>query len=219
MKTWTNPYVALVLAILGLSASVLSAQFEGATDVHSHHHMMVQTTYRLVDYKLPRIQLVREDGKSVSFVEEMNDGRPVVLNFIYTTCTTICPVTSHTFAELQNKLGGGRERVHMVSISIDPEQDTPEVLAKYAKRFEAGGQWQFYTGTMDASIAAQRAFDVYRGDKMNHNPVTFIRNAPDKLWLRIDGFAKSDELIGALRDMGIPKDGTPSDTQLSRDVF
>lgn len=206
MKTLTNPYFALIFAILGLSASVLSAKFGDAASMHSHHLAVEQTKYQIADYRLPQIHLMREDGTNVYFSEELNDGRPVILNFIYTTCTTICPLTSHTFAELQDKLGSELRRVHMVSISIDPEQDTPAVLARYAKRFGAGRQWQFYTGTMDASIAVQRAFDVYGGDKMNHNPVTFIRIAPGKPWLRIDGFAKSDELFSALRDMATSKE-------------
>ncbi len=200
MKTWTNPYVALALAVVGLSASVISAAVEDTLARHAHHHVTEQTTHAVAAYTVPRIQLVREDGKNVSFAEELNDGRPVILNFIYTTCTTICPLTSHTFAELQDKLGNARDRVHMVSISIDPEQDTPAVLSKYAEKFGAGTQWHFYTGTVEASITAQRAFDVYRGDKMTHNPVTFIRVAPDKPWLRIDGFAKAGELLSALQD-------------------
>lgn len=212
MKTWTNPYVALVLAIVGLSASVLSAGFEEAADPHGHHHMMMQqTTHRMENYKVPDIKMVREDGASVSLAHELNDGRPVILNFIYTTCTTICPVTSHIFAELQDKLGSGRDQVHMVSISIDPEQDTPAVLSKYAQKFGAGAQWRFYTGTIDASITAQRAFDVYRGDKMTHNPVTFIRIAPEQPWLRIDGFAKAAELLGALQDAPDQAEGQAPD--------
>jgi len=201
MKTLANPFKLLALSLLGLSSSVLGAEIGDTATMHSHHHMMEQTKYQMVDYKLPQIQLVRDDGTNVSFIEELNDGRPVILNFIYTTCTTICPLTSHTFEELQDKLGSERSRVHMVSISIDPEQDTPAVLAKYANKFGADKQWRFYTGTKDASIAAQRAFNVYRGDKTNSNPVTFIRAASDKPWLRIDGFAKSDELLRALRDM------------------
>lgn len=170
-----------------------------------HHHVAEQTRYRLADYKLPAIRLTRADGKSVLLSEEFDDGRPVVLNFIYTTCTTICPVSSHIFSELQDKLGRQRTQVHMASISIDPEQDTPEVLARYAERFGAGQEWQFYTGTMEASIAVQRAFDVYTGDKMDHNPTTFIRSAPGKLWLRIDGFANADELLQVLRNNSTSK--------------
>ena len=175
--------------------------------MHAHHHMMMeQTKHQLADYKLPQIQLVREDGKNISLIEELNDGRPVILNFIYTACTTICPLTSRTFEDLQDKMGKEREQVHMVSVPIDPEQDTPAVLAKYANKFAAGRQWHFYTGTVEASIAVQRAFEVYRGDKMDHNAVTFIRAAPGKPWLRVEGFAKSDELLRGLRDMESSKE-------------
>lgn len=176
-------------------------------DMHAHHHMMMapaetqKTKHQMADYKLPQVRLVRDDGKNVSLDEELSDGSPVIMNFIYTACTTICPLASRTLEELQDKLGSERDHVHMVSVSVDPEQDTPAVLAKYAKRFSAGDQWHFYTGTVEASIATQKAFNIYTGDKMDHNPVTFIRVAPDKPWLRIDGFARSGELLRGLRDM------------------
>lgn len=204
MKTFANQFIVIAFSVSGLSSPVLSAELEDAASLPAHHHMMQsmqQTKSQMVDYKLPQIQLVRNDGKKVSFVEELNDGRPVVMNFIYTSCTTICPLASRTLSELQDKLGNERDRIHIVSVSTDPEQDTPAVLAKYGNRFAAGKEWDFYTGTIDASIAAQRAFDVYRGDKMEHNTVTFIRSAPGKPWMRIEGFAKSDELLHSLRDM------------------
>lgn len=205
MKTLDHVFKLAMLALLSMSLPVNCAETGDLADMHSHHHMKEQTKSTTVDFQLPSIQLVRDDGKKVYFIDELNDGRPVVLNFIYTSCTTICPLASHTFAELQDMLGSDRDKVHMVSISIDPEQDTPAVLAKYAGKYGAGKQWHFYTGTKEASIAAQMAFNVYLGDKMNSNPVTFIRAAPGKPWLRIDGFAKSEELFRALQDMGIAK--------------
>jgi protein SCO1/2 len=208
MNTFAKPFAAAALAVSGLIASAVpGAEMEDAASMHMHHHMMMGgTTSQLVDYKLPQIQLVRDDGEKVVLADELNDGRPVVMNFIYTTCTTICPLASRTFAELQEMLGNERDTVHMVSISIDPEQDTPAVLAKYADKFGAGKQWRFYTGTVAASVAAQRAFDVYRGNKMNHNPVTFIRTALGKPWLRIEGFAKTDELLRGLRGLDTSKE-------------
>lgn len=204
----TMPCVALAACALCQAAAVLGAGMSGPL-MHVHHPMaMAQpapTAYRMADYSVPPVRLVREDGKSVLLPEELNDGRPVILNFIYTSCTETCPLTTHTFSELQDKLGDARTRVHMASISIDPEQDTPPVLAKYARRFGAGAQWHFYTGTLAASIAAQRAFNVYLGDKMSHNPVTFIRLAPEMPWLRIDGLAKPGELLTALRQLAAGK--------------
>jgi protein SCO1 len=198
MRTLPKLPVVIVLTVSSLSAPAFCDELEDMSTMHMHHHvmqMMEKTTTQIVNYKLPQVQLVRNDGKNVSLADELNDGRPVVMNFIYTSCTTICPLASRTLSELQDKLGDERSRIHIVSVSVDPEQDTPEVLTKYAKKFNAGKEWDFYTGTVDASIAAQRAFNVYRGDKMQHNPVTFMRSAPGKPWLRIEGFAKSDELL------------------------
>jgi protein SCO1/2 len=158
-------------------------------------------TRSLREYAVPPVQLVRADGKVVSLPDEMNDGRPIVMNFIFTTCTTICPLMSSTFAQFEHRLGADAGKVHLMSISIDPEHDTPARLAEYARKFHAGREWQHYTGTLDASIAAQRAFDVYRGGKMSHTLVTLMRAAPGKPWLRIEGWATPDDLVHDYREL------------------
>jgi protein SCO1/2 len=152
-------------------------------------------------YETPAVMLVRADGKSVSLPQELDDGRPVLLNFIFTTCSSICPLTSRTLEEFQYKLGSEAVRIHLMSISIDPEQDTPARLTEYARKFHAGPEWQYYTGTVAASTAAQRAFDVYRGEKMSHTAVTLMRAAPGKPWLRIEGFITPDELVDDYRTL------------------
>jgi protein SCO1/2 len=190
---------AVALAALG-SLAVALAQGQ-PEDPHAHCHMApagqawTKTTAR---YELPDVTLVRADGTRVDLRREIDDGRPVLLNFIFTTCTAICPVMSQTFARIQSQ---HLEGVHMVSVSIDPEQDSPARLTEYAHRFGAGPDWTFYTGSPEASIAVQRAFDTYRGDKMNHVPVTFLRAAPGKPWVRLDGFAKADEVAKEYREL------------------
>ena len=149
----------------------------------------------LEDYATPSVAVVRDDGRRVSLASEIDDGRPVLLNFIFTTCPGICPVMSQVFSQFQERVGDEREKLHMVSISIDPEQDTPARLRAYAQKFSAGRYWQHYTGTVEASIQAQKAFNAYRGDKMNHDPLTLMRSAPGKPWLRIEGFASPIDLV------------------------
>lgn len=192
------------LALITAGAAVLLSPCvfaDGNADTGAHHPMAQGTTRTMVDYVLPQVNLVRDDGKTVLLADELNDGRPVVLNFIYTTCTGICPLSSQVFSQLQEKLGATRSSVHLVSISIDPEEDTPARLVKYAKKYKAGPQWQYYTGTMEASLATQRAFDVYRGDKMAHDPVIFLRASPGKPWLRINGFVTADDLLSEFRGL------------------
>jgi protein SCO1/2 len=173
---------------LSLSHSVPDASLKGHPAANSLKVSMVQ-------YTIPDLWLVRDDGQKVSLLKELDDGRPLVMNFIYTTCPGVCPLMSQVFSEFQARLAADRDKVHMVSISIDPEQDTPARLRSYARRFSAAGQWQHYTGTVGASIAAQKAFDAYRGDKMSHDPLTLMRAAPGKPWVRIDGFATSSDLL------------------------
>ena len=151
-------------------------------------------------YPIPAVHLVRDDGKEVSLADEIDDGRPVVLNFIFTTCSSICPLMSQTFAQFDHKLGADRSRVHLMSISVDPEEDTPARLREYARKFHAGPEWQHYTGTIEASLAAQRAFNVWRGDKMSHTPITLLRAAPGRPWVRIEGFVTPSELAHLYRE-------------------
>jgi cytochrome oxidase Cu insertion factor (SCO1/SenC/PrrC family) len=151
------------------------------------------------DYHVPEVQLVRADGRSVSLREEMNDGRPVVLNFVFTSCSSVCPLMSQIFARFQQQLGGDRDKVHLMSISIDPEEDTPARLREYAQKFHAGPEWQHYTGTLEASLTVQHAFGVYRGDKMSHAVVTLMRAAPGQQWRRIEGLVTPDELLAEYR--------------------
>jgi protein SCO1/2 len=202
-RTFLSALTLMLAGVVGPTASVsLANDGVAAIDPHAHHHMvMPETIRRVVQYTVPDVKLVRDDGKTVSLPKELDDGRPVVVSFIFTTCAAICPVISHTLAQLQDKLGADRDRVHLVSISIDPEQDTPERLAAYGKKYNAGPEWHHYTGTVAASLTAQKAFDVYRGDKMEHNPVTLLRAAPGEPWVRIEGFATANELVGEVRKM------------------
>lgn len=164
--------------------------------MHDHAHMAMPSgiVVNKASYDIPDLRLVRDDGRSVSLQRELDDGRPVVLSFIYTTCTAICPMVSQSLAQFVGLLGKQGSQVHLASISIDPEQDTPARLRAYAQRFGAGPNWNHYTGTTEASVAAQRAFDAYKGDKMSHDALVLMRTAPGQPWLRIDGFASGSEL-------------------------
>jgi len=195
---WMSALVGVVLLILtgsGTAAPALVGDSAAARDLAR------ETILSTAHYKIPLVRLTREDGKSILLPEEMNDGRPVVLNFIFTSCSSVCPLMSEVFSQFARKLGTERDKVHMMSISIDPEEDTPARLREYAHKFKAGPEWQHYTGTVEASVAAQRAFGAYYGDKMTHPAVTLLRAAPDTPWVRLDGFVTPDELLEKYRQM------------------
>jgi protein SCO1/2 len=174
----------------------------GAADPHAHHREMLKRnrySRTAQTFSLPDVALVDMNGEATSLLSEVDADRPVMLNFIFTTCTTICPLLSATFAQLQEKLGPEREQVRMISITIDPEHDTPARLQAYAERFDAGPQWRFLTGELAEVIAVQKAFGAYRGSKMNHEPLTFLRASFDSRWVRLDGIAGASDVLGELR--------------------
>jgi protein SCO1/2 len=118
-----------------------------------------------------------------------------MLNFVFTTCRTVCPVTTKVLADVPALLGREARRLRLVSISIDPENDTPLQLKAYARSFQAGERWQFLTGRIQDIKQVQIAFDSYDSDKMNHVPVTLMRPAFGTHWIRIDGFATPEQLV------------------------
>ncbi len=193
---------ALSLALLTIACVTANAggADAAALDEHAHHHVAPALSRSTVNFFIPDVRLTRQDGTVVKLGDELNDRRPVVLSFIYTSCTTVCPLVSHTLSQLQSKLGDNRDRVHLVSVTIDPEQDDPARLREYAETFNAGPEWQHYTGTLEATQSVQRAFGVFRGSKMDHSPATFIRPAPGAQWIRIDGFATADQLLAELSE-------------------
>lgn len=176
----------------------------GEADPHAHHRQMMKSkTYSrsLHHYQLPDLALVDMQGQKTSLLSEVNRDQPVMLNFIFTTCTTICPVLSATFSQAEQQLGDESDQVRMISITIDPEYDTPAHLRDYAERYHAGPQWQFLTGKLEDIVAVQKAFDAYRGTKMSHEPLTFLRVSADAPWVRLNGLASAADVVREYRQL------------------
>ena len=198
-----SPIVMLLLACLAFFGPPQA--FAGETsesDPHAHHKkMMSESTYRrtLHEYDLGDIGVTKADAVETMLDDLMSRDKPVMVHFIFTTCTTICPVQAATFAQVQRQLGDEAAEVQMVSVSIDPEYDTPERLAEYAKKFHAGPQWDFITGTSEQMIAVQKAFDAYEGNKMNHRPLTLIRMPGSDEWIRLEGLIGASVIVDEYR--------------------
>ena len=171
---------------------------------HSQHMaMMNQEGYerKQASYQAPDVTLIDQNGKNISMLELLGGDDPLMLNFIFTTCTTICPVLSATFSQLQKEYGSELDGVKMISISIDPEHDTPARMKQYAQRFHAPEEWTFLTGDLDTVVQVQSAFDAYRGDKMSHVPLTFLRISAGESWVRLEGFPGAKDLLKEYRLM------------------
>jgi protein SCO1/2 len=150
-------------------------------------------------YVLPDVTLRDQSGRPVSMSELQEASEPLAVNFIFTTCTTICPVMTATFAQMRRDLGAEADHIRLVSITIDPEHDTPAVLAGYAERFAAPTGWSFLTGSSEDVERVLRAFDAWSGSKSSHRPITLLRRPGEKEWVRLDGLGSGAALADQAR--------------------
>ena len=150
-------------------------------------------------YVVPDVVLVNQNGATVRLKDLLQTDKPVVLDFIFGTCTTICPILSAGYVNLQHKLGPDSQAVRLVSISIDPEHDTPKVLKDYLKRYRAKQGWDFLTGSREDIDKVMTAFGAYIQNKMSHYPLTLIRSPQDGTWIRLFGLMSTAEFVNEVQ--------------------
>ena len=136
---------------------------------------------------LPDTAVVDQQGRHLRFYSDLVRGRTVAINFIFTSCSTICTPLTAIFRKVQKSTAG--DPIHFISISVDPEQDTPETLARFASQFNAGPGWSFVTGQRSDITDLLRALEAFTVDKLDHTSLVLIGNEAANQWTRISGFS------------------------------
>jgi protein SCO1/2 len=151
----------------------------------------------LIDHKMPSFSLIDQAGKTVSLSDFQ--GKVVVVDFIYTRCPLpdVCPRLSANFASVSKKL----REVEFLSITIDPQFDTPEVLSEYARRWKAGESWRFLTGSAEQIQEVAGLFGlVYWPEEgsITHTVATAVIGKDGRLAAKIDGAGYRPDQLMAL---------------------
>lgn len=148
--------------------------------------------------RIPDAALIDQDGRPVAFHRDLVAGKVVVVNFVFTTCTTICPPMGASFGKLQKSLGerAGRD-VFLISVSIDPAIDTPPRLLAWAEKFGRAPGWTLLTGPKAEINSVLRALGAYVGNKLDHAPIALVGRDGGE-WLRVSGFANPEKIIAAI---------------------
>lgn len=188
------------ISVVGL-VLMSSMAFGDATDPHAAHRKMMAAPALRVNhqtYQVPDVDLVDNSGRSANLRALLAIDQPVALNFIFTTCTTICPVMTATMLQLQKTLESDEVKPNYISISIDPDYDSAQVMQEYAESF--GANWTFLTGSTENVLSALQAFDAYRGNKVNHFALTLFRASNGSEWTRVEGLTSAQELAQIWRE-------------------
>jgi protein SCO1/2 len=142
------------------------------------------------------VELVNEDGKRMRLYSDLLKDKVVIINTFFTTCTSICPPMSRNLEKVQEWLGDrmGKD-VHILSLSVDPETDTPPRLKDYAQKFHAKPGWYFLSGKKENVEFALRKIGQFVENKDGHTSVMIIGNLQTGLWKKAFGLAKPDDLM------------------------
>lgn len=157
------------------------------------------------DFVVPDAALTDQDGRPVRFAE-LVAGRIVAVNFVFTTCTTSCPVLGTNFGELRRQLGDrlGKE-VALISVSVDPQADTPERLKAWAAKFGGGPGWTLLTGPRTTVDGLLRGLGAYSPDKSGHPSTVLVIDGVNGRALRTSGLVAPAELARVLEAAQVAK--------------
>ena len=158
---------------------------------------------------IPDIEVLDQNGRKIHFYTDLVKGQTVVINFIFTTCTTICPPLGATFARVQKELGN--KDVRFISISVDPATDTPERLKAWGAKFRAGEGWTFVTGNKPQVDELLRVLGASSARREDHSPTVLIGNDANGTWTRTYGLAHTSQLVQIINDTMVGKTTTTAE--------
>jgi cytochrome oxidase Cu insertion factor (SCO1/SenC/PrrC family) len=144
-------------------------------------------------------ELVNQDGRRVRFYTDLLSGKVVVINTFFTACTGSCLVMHNTLARLQERLGDrlGRD-INLLSLSVDPEVDTPAMLHTYAQRFRARPGWHFLTGDKSVVAGVLKKLGQFVENRDAHSSILLIGNEPTGLWKKAFGLGKPEAIFAVV---------------------
>src|SRR5262252_7405824 len=182
---------SLFAGVMALAAVIISARGP----------LEAQGVRRGANY-FPNLPVVTQDGKTLRFYDDVIKDKIVLISFAYTNCPDICPLTTARIAQVEDKLGDmvGRD-IFFVSMTVDPERDTPERLKEFANAFDAGPGWLFLTGKPeDIRLINSKLGDKSRTLSEHRNEIVLGNDATGE-WGRNTVFGDLDRLIMDIRAM------------------
>jgi protein SCO1/2 len=171
----------------------------GEADPHAAHRAMMAKSAEAaqpVDLKFKDLPLLDQDGQERRLISDVIGDRIVVLDFVYTTCTTVCPVLTALFTQVQDRLGErlGRE-VLLVSMTVDPTRDTPERLKAYAAERGARPGWIWLTGAKPSVESVLDGLGAYSPRFEDHPAMVLVGDGRNGQWSRFFGFPSPDRIL------------------------
>ena len=201
MSTRKTLPLTLVTLALALPGTLAAQGHEGHTGHQAAAAPTAPDTAPREELDIPDVPVLDQEGKALHFYTDLVQGKVVAMNFLFTNCTTICPPLGATFGKLRKLLGekAGRD-IHLISVSVDPGNDTPARLKTWAGKFGLGPGWSLVTGKPEDITKLLKALGAYTADPNEHPPLVLI-GTRDR-WIRAYGLAPPAKLAALIDEVG-----------------
>jgi protein SCO1/2 len=144
---------------------------------------------------IPNLQVKTQDGETVRFYDDLIKGKIVIISFIYTSCTDICPLTTARLSQLEDRLGDALGRdVFMISMTVDPKRDTPQKMKEFSSAFQTRPGWTFVTGALEDIRAINYKFGERSEILSEHRNQIVLGNDATGEWQRDSAFSDLNRL-------------------------
>ena len=189
-------FVFVTLLVLSLSTAVVAQEPAAPANSGAPKDGPAAAEKSSAEKYFTDIEVLNQNGKKMRFYPDLLQGKTVIINSFFATCTGSCLPITRNLEKIQEALGErlGQD-VHIISISVDPTMDTPGELAAFGKKFHARPGWYFLTGSKENVEFVLKKLGQFVENKTDHYNIIIIGNDRTGLWKKAFGLAKSEELI------------------------
>lgn len=152
--------------------------------------------------------LLTQDNKPVRFYDDLLKDKVVLINFIFTSCKGVCSPMTANLLKVQSYLGDrAAGNINMITISVDPTVDTPDVLKKYASSFKVKPGWHFLTGDKESIDLVLNKLGALVKNRDEHSTVLLVGNMKTGEWTKIHAMLKPAQIADTVINMTLPSAG------------
>jgi len=210
--------LALALSLLVLLTGFAVTAMAADKDPHAHHREMMKKSQpergEQASVDVPDMTLLTQDGDAMKLASEVMADRIVVVDFVYTTCTTVCPVLSAILSQVQREVGErlGKDVV-LVSITVDPLRDSPARLKDYSDRLQARDGWYWLTGSKTDVDDVLRAMGAYTPNFEDHPSMILVGDSGADTWSRYVGFPGAKLILNKIDELSTARNAQAAVTE------
>ena len=200
-----RPGAVLAAAVLSLSLPAAAPAEQKATQVE---RMKVGGLSREDDAAgekyFTNTELIDQEGRPHRFYADLLRDRKVLINFAFTSCKGACPTMTANLARVQELLRSRKDRVTILTITVDPVNDTPAALKQYAAKFKAGPGWQFLTGSPDSIAAVLKRLGGLVSKPEEHTMTLLVGDTSSGVWLKTLATERPETIVSLIEHINDP---------------